>query len=143
MPPNVTRPCAFVFLRAGDRVLVSEMHDPVEGVFYRPPGGGIEFRETAEQAGRRELREELDLDVGAINRLGVFEEIFELRGEPYHEIAFVFQAWIDAKDLEALDGRPIVEPASDDVEFARVFTVGAIGTPLYPAGVERLLTPPR
>jgi ADP-ribose pyrophosphatase YjhB (NUDIX family) len=55
MPPNVTRPWAFVFLRSNDRVLVSEMHDPIEGVFYRPPGGGIEFGETSEEAARREV----------------------------------------------------------------------------------------
>ena len=82
MPPNVTRPCAFVFLRAGDHVLVSEMHDDVEGVFYRPPGGGIEFRETSDAAARRELQEELDVSVGDLTLIGVREEIFTLRGEP-------------------------------------------------------------
>lgn len=34
----------------GDRVLVSEMQDKIDGVFYRPPGGGIEFGETSRDA---------------------------------------------------------------------------------------------
>ena len=142
MPPNVTRPCAFVFLRAGDRVLVSEMHDPVEGVFYRPPGGGIEFRETSDQAARRELYEELGVAIDELTLLGVREEIFTHRGEPYHEIDFVFEGWIDPGALAMLDGARIVED-DDDIEIARVVAVHDLRdgrfAPLYPRGVLDLL----
>jgi ADP-ribose pyrophosphatase YjhB (NUDIX family) len=142
VPPNVTRPCAFVFLRAGARVLVSEMHDPVEGVFYRPPGGGIEFRETSDQAARRELQEELGVTIDALALLGVREEIFTHRGQPYHEIDFVYEGWIDPDALAALDGARIVEN-DDDIEIARVVTVDDLRdgrvAPLYPDGVVDLL----
>ena len=143
MPPNVTRPCAFVFLRAGDRVLVSEMHDPVDGIFYRPPGGGIEFRETSTDAARRELHEELGIAVRDLTLLGVHEEIFTHRGEPYHEIDFVYEAWVSSKALDALDGRAIVED-DDDVEIARVVEVEGLRAgefrPLYPDGALELLS---
>ena len=142
MPPNVTRPCAFVFLRADDRVLVSEMRDPIEGVFYRPPGGGIEFGETSEEAARRELREELRISVDRLALLGVREEIFMHRGEPFHEIAFVYETLLAPEALEALDGIAIVED-DDDVEIARVVSIVDLRagrfTPLYPERVLELL----
>jgi ADP-ribose pyrophosphatase YjhB (NUDIX family) len=142
VPPNVTRPCAFVFLRAGDRALVSEMRDPIEGVFYRPPGGGIEFRETSDHAARRELHEELGVAIDELALLGVREEIFTHRGGPYHEIDFVYEGWIDPDALAALDGARIVED-DDDIEIARVVTVRDLRegrvAPLYPDGVLDLL----
>jgi ADP-ribose pyrophosphatase YjhB (NUDIX family) len=142
VPPNITRPCAFVFLRAGDHVLVSEMHDDVEGVFYRPPGGGIEFRETSDAAARRELQEELDVSVGDLTLIGVREEIFTLRGQPYHEIDFIYETWLTPQALEALDGAAIVED-DEDVEIARVVSLADLRAgrfaPLYPEGVLELL----
>jgi len=142
VPPNVTRPCAFVFLRAGDRVLVSEMRHPVDGIWYRPPGGGIEFRETSEEAARRELQEELRVTAVDLALLGVREEMFTLSDEPYHEIVFVYETWIASDVLEALDGTAIVED-DDDIEVARVVDVEALRAgryaPLYPDGVLELI----
>jgi ADP-ribose pyrophosphatase YjhB (NUDIX family) len=60
--------------------------------FYRPLGGGIEFGETAEEALRRELREELDVELGTARLIGVLENLFRFRGVPGHEIVFVFDA---------------------------------------------------
>jgi ADP-ribose pyrophosphatase YjhB (NUDIX family) len=139
--PNVTRPCAFVFVRSGDRILISEMVDPVEGRFYRPAGGGIEFGETSRDAARRELREELDIDVGELELLGVLENVFTFRGAPYHEICFVFETWVGSDLLAGLNGTTISGTASVDGETARVFELGEFGTiePIYPEGVVQLL----
>ena len=143
MPPNVTRPCAFVFLRSGDRVLVSEMQHPVDGTWYRPPGGGIEFRETSEDAARRELQEELGVTVDHLALLGVREERFTLSGEPYHEIVFVYEAWLTPEELDRLDGAAIVED-DNDIEIARVVSIADLRAeryrPLYPEGVLDLLS---
>jgi 8-oxo-dGTP pyrophosphatase MutT (NUDIX family) len=142
VPPHVTRPCAFVFLRADDLVIVSEMHDTIEGVFYRPPGGGIEFQETSMEAARRELQEELGIDLDDLALLGVREEIFTHQGSPYHEIAFVYEAWLTPDALQSLEGTAIVE-ADGDIEIARVVDVADLRagrfTPLYPEGVLDLL----
>jgi ADP-ribose pyrophosphatase YjhB (NUDIX family) len=142
VPPNVTRPCAFVFLRADDRVLVSEMRHPVDGVWYRPPGGGIEFRERAEDAARRELHEELGITADHLALLGVREEIFALSDGPYHEIVFVYESWLPHDALAALDGKAIVED-DGDVEIARVVSLADLRarrfTPLYPERVLELL----
>ena len=142
MPPNVTRPCAFVFLRADDHVLVSEMRHPIDGTWYRPPGGGIEFRETSEETARRELQEELGVTLDVLALLGVREEIFTLSDEPYHEISFIYETWLTLEALQALDGAAIVED-DDDVEIARVVSLADLRAerfePLYPEGVLELL----
>jgi len=132
-----------VFLRAGDHVLVSEMQHPIDGRWYRPPGGGIEFRETSEEAARRELQEELGVTAEDLALLGVREEIFMLSGEPYHEIDFIYEAWITSGALETLDGAAIVED-DDDIEIARVVSLADLQAgrfaPLYPEGVLELLS---
>jgi ADP-ribose pyrophosphatase YjhB (NUDIX family) len=142
VPPNVTRPCAFVFLRAEDHVLISEMHHPVEGLFFRPPGGGVEFQEPSAEAARREIREELGTEIDDLRFLGMREEIFSMAGEPYHEIAFVFESWIALEALVALDGVAIVED-DEDVEIARVVSVADLRAgryaPLYPDRALELL----
>jgi ADP-ribose pyrophosphatase YjhB (NUDIX family) len=139
---GTTRPTAFVFIRSPRFVLISEMVDEVEGRFYRPPGGGLEFGETAADAARRELKEELDLRVGDLDLLGVLENIFDFRGVPCHEICFVFGATVDDDTLKHLDGRSIVDETSvGGSEHARVISHDELRrrVPLYPDGVIELL----
>ena len=85
------RPIAICVFRNSDRILVFEGRDPVKGeTFYRPLGGGIEFGESSEATVRRELKEEINVDVGDIRFLGVLENIFMFNGNAYHEIVMVF-----------------------------------------------------
>ncbi len=143
--PHVTRPCAFVFLRSGSRILVSEMIDETEGTFHRPPGGGIEFGEHSRQAAVRELQEEFDLVLSAeeLRLLGVIENSFEFRGAPHHEICFVYETDVDGSVLDRLDGVAVPGLAPPDVEVATVFELSDLLAldPLYPDGVRRLLAP--
>jgi ADP-ribose pyrophosphatase YjhB (NUDIX family) len=141
--PNVTRPCAFVFLRSGERVLVSEMVDHRHGTFYRPPGGGIEFGEHSRDTAVRELREEFDLSIERddLTLLGVAENAFEFRGDAHHEICFIYEAVVERAVLDSLDGTSVGDLAPDDVEVARVVErTELLGLePLYPEGVRDML----
>src|SRR5215208_350542 len=143
--PHVTRPCAFVFLRSGSRILISEMVDEAEGTFHRPPGGGIEFGEHSREAAARELQEEFDLVVPAeeLRLLGVIENSFEFRGAPYHEICFIYEVDVDGIVLERLDGVTAEGLAPSDAETAKVFEFSDLFAldPLYPEGVRGLLAP--
>lgn len=134
------RPTALAVVRRGSDLLVTEAIDDVkEETFYRLLGGGIEFGEPAEQAVRREFREELDAELTGLSLLGVVENIFDYRGQPGHEIVFVFEGaladrgWYEREDLgKVLDtGQPVSwQP------MARFVSGEA---PLYPASLLRLL----
>lgn len=87
------RPVALCAFRRGDEVLAFEAWDGVkQRRFRRFPGGGIEFGETAEQAVRREMREELDTELESLRFLGMVDSHFQFQGQQGHEHVFVFEA---------------------------------------------------
>src|SRR4051794_16304102 len=80
-------------IRRGSDVLLSFAIDPVSAVRYgRFLGGTIEFGERAEETVRRELHEEIGVELGSVSRLGVIEDVCEWGGRRHHEITFVFEA---------------------------------------------------
>ena len=82
---------AICVFRSGDRILVFEAFDSVKGTpFYRPLGGGVDAGETTHDAIVREIREEIDAEITDLQLLGVLENLFNLEGEPGHEIVFVY-----------------------------------------------------
>lgn len=87
------RPKAVAVIRRGDEVLLSFARDPETGDRYaRLLGGGIEFGERAEDTVRRELREEIGVEIADVRKLGVLENMFTHDGRDHHEIIFVFEA---------------------------------------------------
>ncbi len=90
---NRIRPIAICLFRHGDRILVHEKEDPVKGIrIARPLGGGIEFGEPSRDAVVREIQEELGIAVTDVKQLGIVESIYIYRGEPGHELVFVYDA---------------------------------------------------
>lgn len=88
---NQIRPVALCIFHNNDRILVFEGLDPVKGeTFYRPLGGGIEFGERSEDAVRRELKEELDVEIRDLKFLGTLENIFTFNGGSYHEVVLIY-----------------------------------------------------
>lgn len=85
---------------AGEVLLLRHSYGPAD---WALPGGGLAAREVPAAAARREVREELGLDLGALETIAVIEEV--LSGSPH--TAHVFAAVIDA--LPRPDGREIVE----------------------------------
>lgn len=123
-------------VRSG-HVLVLEGTDSVKGAAcHRAIGGGIEFGETAEQALRREFREELDVSLGAVRLLGVTENLFEYEGRPGHEIVHVFGVESAELDAVPLDARLSVLDEGSPVGWV---PIASLDRPLYPDGVEVLL----
>ena len=136
------RPIAICVFRNSDHILVFEGQDPVKGeTFYRPLGGGIEFGESSETTVRRELKEEINVDVGELSFLGALENIFMFNGNSYHEIVMVFdgaltdsglyaQAEIHGKEANGDNIRAIWKSLDEFVSGQSI---------LYPNGLMNLL----
>ncbi|MGP9504140.1 NUDIX hydrolase [Specibacter sp. AOP5-B1-6] len=118
-------------------LLAEEGYDTVKGTRYlRAIGGGIEFGEAAEVALRREFREELGVELGGVQLLGVVENIFEYEGAPGHQIAHIFG--VESPDLDsiALDTQLYVLDEGSSVSW---FSIARLKRPLYPEGAAALM----
>ena len=72
-------------VRDGDKFIVLEKHRDGK-TFYDIAGGGVDENENLEDALKRELAEELHVDVEIVKHLGMYNEMFrdwELDGEKF------------------------------------------------------------
>lgn len=77
------RPLAVAVIRYQGKILAVRGVDHVKNeVFFRLPGGGIEFGETAEAALKREFAEEFGVEVKIGRRLDVTETFSATKGGP-------------------------------------------------------------
>lgn len=137
MPPSYIRATALAIVLWRDHLLAA--HYPHFGdEFYRPLGGGINFGERAVDALHREIREEIGRSVEVVEQIGVSENIFELDGEPGHQLMFEFiTRWPDGQ--EPADLSPIAghedngEPI--DARWLPLHRVFAGDYTLYPDGL--------
>ena len=65
--------------------------------FWALPGGGINFLETAEEALRREMREELGVEIQVGRLIWVVENFFTNNGKSYHEVGLYFSITLPEK----------------------------------------------
>jgi len=99
-------------------VVLIERKNPPHG--YAIPGGFVDVGETLENAARREMKEELNLDVKILGRLGIYDE--PIRDPRQHVISVVYVgkselspvAGDDAKEafeipLKIVDGEPVFD----------------------------------
>ena len=106
----------------GRALFIRRAKDPGRGKLGLP-GGFVDIGETAEEALRREIREEVNLDVGAIEFLcsGVNEYLYQGVNYPVLDLFFAGQAASTA-GIAALDGVESfvwLDPATVDLaEFA-------------------------
>ena len=139
---NQIRPIALCVCRNKDRILVFEGYDPIkQETFYRPLGGGIEFGEKGEDAARRELKEEINVEVDEVCFLGALENIFTFNGKSYHEIVMVYDGALTESGL--YDQAVIVGKEANGEEIRAMWKsldeFESCESILYPDGLVELL----
>jgi ADP-ribose pyrophosphatase YjhB (NUDIX family) len=142
MTAPAIRAKAVCVCRRGDQALLVAAFDPTKReTFYGPPGGGVEFGERAAEAVRREMREELAVEVGDLTLLGVLENIFTYDGRPGHEVVFVFDARLVDGTLYEREEIAGVESNAEPfvARWVPLAHFASGGPPLYPEGLLALL----
>ncbi len=90
---NVAAAAGVILIHEGKLLCIVRAKEPAKGKLGLP-GGFVDPGESAEQALRRECREEAGLDVGSIRLFKTFPNSYEYRGVRYNtcDIFFVAQA---------------------------------------------------
>lgn len=86
------------------RFLGTQHVDRVKGEdFVRLIGGHVEFGERAEDAMRREVMEEVGVEIEQLRLLDILENIFTHEGSPGHEVIFIYHALFADRSLYSRD----------------------------------------
>jgi len=105
----------------GKIVLIRRGKEPGKGKLDLP-GGFVDPKETAEEAVRREIREELRIDVGTLKYLGSYPNIYEYRDVVYQTCDLFFYSRIDAipTDCDRIEVAELVLMNPADVPYDRI-----------------------
>ena len=135
------RPRAVCIFRRRDEILVIASPDSTKGITgYDTFGGGVELGEYSADAARREMREELGVEVLGLTHLGTVECIFTHEGQLGHDIVFIYEA---AFPDPAMYEKDIIEGEESDGSLIQATwkplkEFGA-NSPLYPDGLLDIL----
>lgn len=143
MPSKTIRPIAICVFQDNGRILVAESFDSEKNqIFYRPLGGTIEFGEHSRDTIRREMREEMKVEVTDLRSLGTLENIFIYEGQPGHEIVLVYEGRLVDPILyaqETLEGYEMDIDEPFKVVWKQLRELGPGKSPVHPDGLLELL----
>jgi putative intracellular protease/amidase/ADP-ribose pyrophosphatase YjhB (NUDIX family) len=137
------RPLALgMFKNPKGQYLYHQGYDRVKKeAYYRPLGGGIEFNEHGTFTLRREIQEELGLEVRVHELLGSFENIFKFEERNGHEVIMIFRAEFVDRSVYVRDEFELYETGHSIARavWRSIDEIKAEGANLYPAGLEELI----
>lgn len=117
---------AFIYDSQNRALFIVRAREPAKGKLAIP-GGFIDFGETAEEALRREVREEVGLEIEAIQYLVSCPNRYEYRGVVYPVCDLIFTARaIAPESAQSLDGvaeyqwRSLADVSPDDLAFPSI-----------------------
>ena len=98
-------------------VLIKRAREPGKGKLDLP-GGFVNPKESAEEALRREIEEELKIEVGKLEYLGSYPNVYQYKGVVYYTCDLFFHSKIDA-----------IGPEFDRTEIEELFLVDPLKIP--------------
>lgn len=103
--------------------------------FLRVVGGSIDFGEKAEDAVRREVKEELGSNLENLKFITVIESIFVHEGKKGHEVIFLYKGDLVNKDIYNTEKVPILDRREDwkDAEWIPISDILEKKTIFYPS----------
>lgn len=107
--PYISTDCV-VFDEHGRVLLIRRKNDPFKGQ-YAFPGGFIEVGETAENAARRELKEETGIEAGELRLIGVYSD--PRRDPRHHTITIAYLVAVQGQTPSAGDDAASAEFVAD------------------------------
>ena len=120
---NVAAAAAAILQFDQEIVLIRRAKAPGQGKLDLP-GGFLDPEEAAEDALRREIKEELQVDIGTLEYLGSWPNIYEYKGVRYHTCDLFFYSKIGKLpgnfDRTEVEGLVLVNPSEipmDDIAF--------------------------
>jgi ADP-ribose pyrophosphatase YjhB (NUDIX family) len=132
---------AIAIICRGNDVLLSFAIDPDSSSRYgRFLGGAIEPGERASDAVRRELREEIGVELGDVVQLGVVENRYEYAGRSHHETVVVFAATFADPECYNQPAFPVNEAVCDGpAEWVRIDGLRRGEIAIYPPELLELI----
>lgn len=116
---NPVPTCALILENENQEILlVKRKFAPKKG-FWDLPGGFIDFKETAEQAIIREVKEELSINIKKIKYFGNYIGFYPYKGINYQPLCFFFYSKIKNNKIEKIK-------TNDDAEKFRFFSKNEI-----------------
>jgi len=91
---NVAAAVAVILQYEDKVILIRRSEEPCKGKLDLP-GGFVDPKETVEDAGKREIEEELGIGVNNLRYLGSYPNIYEYKGVPYNTCDIFFYSEID------------------------------------------------
>ncbi len=123
---NVAAAAGTILECDGKIVLLRRMQEPSKGLLDLP-GGFMDPGETAEEAAKREIREELKIDVGTLQYMGSYPNTYEFRDVRYYSCDLLFYSRIDTfptefdeTEVEELVVIDPMEVPDDEIAFESV-----------------------
>lgn len=132
-----TAAAAGVILEYGEQVvLIRRNREPAKGKLDLP-GGFVDPDETAEDAVRREVNEELGIDLGELKYLGSYPNTYEYEGVAYKTCDLLFSSRIETiptiVDTSEIEEIVLLNPSvvpDEDIAFESI----RMGLRLFQAG---------